>query len=143
MSFAVPQTSRQGQTDLPLHPRTHALGGEIAMARPRQREKRDRQMNLKFTVQERAWIDARAAKTQLEPFEYARAQVLAEKPVPTRRASPHHLDPLFLTHLSRVGNNLNQIARKMHALNIPPPPSLENLLSTVRELLMQAARDGS
>lgn len=113
------------------------------MGRPTKRVKRDRQMNLKFTAQERAWIDARAAKALLEPFDFARAQVLTDRPVTARRASPHQLDPLLLTHLSRIGNNLNQIARKMHAFGAPAPESLTPLLDRVRDLLAKAVRDGS
>jgi hypothetical protein len=114
------------------------------MGRPSKSEKRDQQLNLKFTLRELTWIRARAETTGLRPVDYARAQLLSDrltrKDVPPRS---DHLDTLFLLQLSRLGNNLNQIARKLHQFGSPMPSGLEPLLGRIRDTIAKGTRDGS
>jgi hypothetical protein len=44
----------------------------------------------------------------------------------------------LLVQLSRVGNNLNQIARGLHQFAVPTPELLSPVLSELRDLLRQA-----
>lgn len=112
------------------------------MSRPRKRETRDQQLNLHLTITEMAWVRARADACGMRPPDYGRAQLLAERPLPTRRRDRGgDLDPLFLIQLSRIGNNLNQIARRLHAFQMPVPDMLVPILEAIRELLHKASRD--
>lgn len=114
------------------------------MARPRKAERRTRQINIKLTEREQAWLHGRAKASGMRPAEFGRDQLLADrhilrKPPETGR----HLDPLFLSQLSRIGNNLNQLTRRCHLLNVPPPASLEPLLQLIRDMLRKAVAHGS
>jgi hypothetical protein len=114
------------------------------MGRPSKSEKRDQQLNLKFTLRELAWIRARAETTGLRPVDYARRELLADRPA--RKDAPEasdHLDTLFLLQLSRLGNNLNQIARKLHQFGGPLPSGLESLLADIRKTIARGTRDGA
>jgi hypothetical protein len=111
------------------------------MARPTKHEKRDQQFNLKLTRREFDFVCARAARLALRPVDYARAQLLAEWRVRTH-AQHGHLDPLFLLQLSRLGNNLNQIARRLHATRTAAPQALGALLEEIRELIRKGAGHG-
>jgi Bacterial mobilisation protein (MobC) len=144
MSFPVPETS-QGAKRLPLDPRTHALCEESTiMARPPKREKRDRQLNLKLTTREHAWVCGRAEALRMRLADYARLQLLSDRPRRSdTEASTPHLAPLFLAHLSRIGNNLNQIARRLHQLDLAAPSALEAALEEVRALIRKASGNGA
>jgi hypothetical protein len=114
-----------------------------AMARPKKSERREHQLNLKLTEREITWVRGRAASASMSSVGFGRAQLLAERPVrPQPGKSPGHLDPLFLIALSRIGNNLNQIARRMHEFRMPAPPALEPLLESIREIIRKASADG-
>jgi hypothetical protein len=141
MSFPVPETSRKGHgPDVPFEPQDAcALRKCETMARPTKHEKRDRQLNLKLTRREFDYVCARAARQR--PVDFARAQLLADRPVRTH-AQHGHLDPLFLLQLSRLGNNLNQIARRLHGRPAPPPAGLGPLLNEIRDLIRKGAADG-
>ena len=112
------------------------------MGRPSKHDKRDHQLNVKLTVREFAWVAKEATAIGMKPGEYGRAKVLADRPVavPVESMGPRH-DPLFLAHLARIGNNLNQIARKLHAFNVPAPEEIMPLLRLAREALQQASSD--
>jgi ABC-type transporter Mla subunit MlaD len=113
------------------------------MGRPTKSDKRDRQFNLRLTVRELEWVRARAVATGMQAADYGRAQLLAERPVRAlRKALAAHLDPLLLAHLSRLGNNLNQIARALNSRRMPVPPDLGALLAAIREIIRKAAADG-
>jgi hypothetical protein len=61
----------------------------------------------------------------------------------THESSQSHLAPLFLAHLSRIGNNLNQIARRLHQLDLAAPAALEAVLEEIRALIRKASSDGA
>lgn len=111
------------------------------MGRPTKQDKRDKQISVKLTVREFAWVAREATAAGLRPGEYGRVKVLADRPVETVvRAEGPQLDPLLLASLARIGNNLNQIARRLHELDVPAPEDLAPLLVLVREALQQVAR---
>jgi hypothetical protein len=143
MSFPVPETSRKGHGRMcPLNPRTHALCRNCeTMARPTKHEKRDKQLNLKLTRREFDYVCARAKRRALRPVDFARGQLLSERPVRTD-APRGHLDPLFLLQLSRLGNNLNQIARRLNVMRMGAPEGLVPLLEEIRGLIRKGAADG-
>ena len=110
------------------------------MGRPSKQEKRERQLNVKLTEHEFQWVAREATAVAMRPGEYGRAKVLADGPVETVvRAAGPQLDPLLLAQLARIGSNLNQIARRLHQLDVPAPEDLAPLLRDVREALQQAA----
>src|SRR5262245_33160024 len=113
------------------------------MARPRKSNRRDRQLNLKLSESEFNWVRARAASVRMEIVDYGRAQLFANRKVRklTENASRFHLDPRFMAQLSRIGNNLNQIARRLHEFHLPAPAELEELLASVRAII-RSASDG-
>lgn len=114
------------------------------MARPPKREKRDRQLNLKLTEREHAWVCRRAEAVRMRLSEYARLQLLLDRPQRSNpEASTPHLAPLFLAHLSRIGNNLNQIARRLHQLDFAAPSALEAALEEVRAFIKKASGHGA
>jgi hypothetical protein len=114
------------------------------MGRPAKRDKRDQQFNIKLTLREIASVRARADAARVRPVDYGRAQLLADRPLPRAAsiAAPH-LDTLFLLQLSRIGNNLNQIARKFNQTGLCPPSALEVSLRDIRELIRKGSRNGS
>jgi len=110
------------------------------MGRPPNEIKRDRQFNVGLTAQEHALLLARASRAGMRPVDYGRARLLSSREN-TRTvfgAPAPHLDPLFVAQLSRLGNNLNQIARRLNTLDLPAPPSLEPLLQLIRALITKA-----
>jgi len=114
------------------------------MARPSKSEKRDRQINLKLTVREMAWLRARAASLGMRPVDFGRAQLLSDRPIKMiARSGGPHLDPLFIAQMSRIGNNLNQIARNFHRFQVPPPADLQPVLQAIREIIRKASVDGA
>jgi hypothetical protein len=110
------------------------------MGRPPNKIKRDRQFNVGLTEREHALLLARAARAGMRPVDYGRARLLgsATEQVEPFGAPAPHLDPLLLASLSRLGNNLNQVARRMNTFDLPAPPSLEPLLQLIRSLIAKA-----
>jgi hypothetical protein len=114
------------------------------MARPPKREKRDRQLNLKLTMREYAWVCERAEALRMRLADYARLQLLLDRPRRSEsEAFTPHLAPLFLAHLSRIDNNLNQIARRLHQLDLDAPSALEAALEEVRAFIRKASGHGA
>jgi hypothetical protein len=105
------------------------------MARPTKSEKRIRQLNLKLTEREFAWVLRRAVAARIPVADFGRAQLLATRKVGKLPANLPHLDPLFMAQVSRIGNNLNQIARRLHEYRIPAPEDLEAVLVFIREII--------
>jgi hypothetical protein len=80
------------------------------MARPNKQphERREERFNLRFTIAERLHIEEQAERAGLHPTEYLRQRCLDYEvsPAPARAG----VDPSLLSALSRIGNNVNQIA---------------------------------
>jgi len=113
------------------------------MGRPTRAEKRDKQLNLKLTAREHAWVQSRAKASGKRLVDFGRAMILADRPLPARLpGAPTHLDPLFLACLSRIGNNLNQIARRLHEFDVTAPADLEPVLAALREMFGKVRKHG-
>lgn len=111
------------------------------MVRPKLPFTRDKQFNVGLTDDEFAALHRAARLAGMRPVDYGRSLLFARR-VPSRRlaeATPH-LDPLLLLQISRIGNNLNQIARRLHDLALPVPDELPGLLAEVRRILREALK---
>src|ERR1044072_2646821 len=110
------------------------------MGRPPNKIKRDRQFNVGLTAREHELLFARASHAGMRPVDYGRARLLgaADRGISAYGAPAPHLDPLFVVQLSRLENNLNQIAHRLNTLAPPAPPSLEPLLQLIRSLIAKA-----
>jgi hypothetical protein len=106
------------------------------MGRPKLQITRDRQFNVSLTETEWSGLQRAARLALMRPVDYARMRLLA-KPSGLLRAeqAAPQLDPLLLLHLSRLGNNLNQIARRLNELRLPAPDDLAPLLAEIRGIL--------
>ena len=114
------------------------------MGRPSKPEKRDQQLNLKFTCRELQGLRTRAAASSMRLVDFARAQLLMTRPARIRKpGEPPQVDPLFIAQVSRIGNNLNQIARRLNTLDILPPPTLQPLLEAIRDIIRRGTGRGA
>ena len=115
------------------------------MGRPPKREPRDHQINIRLTPREYTWVSMRALALGMRPVEFGRNQLFATRPVQEERQAPTQgaLDPHVVMHLSRIGNNLNQIARRLNQLQLPLPEPLEPLLAAIRDILRRATSHGA
>lgn len=109
------------------------------MARPRLKNPRDQQLNIGLTASELADVQRCARLAGMRPVDYGRARILGKPDRPMRMSHTlQALDPVLLVHLSRLGNNLNQIARRLNELSLPSPEELASLLSEIRAALRRA-----
>lgn len=109
------------------------------MGRPKLDIPRNRQFNVALTAREFADVERAARVTGMRPVDYGRAKLLSKPPRLTRGAyTVQPVDPALLVHLSRLGNNLNQIARGLHELSLPEMEELRALLSEIRAVLRAA-----
>lgn len=111
------------------------------MGRPKLPFTRDKQFNVGLTDDEFAALHRAARIAGMRPVDYGRAVLLSRR-LPTRRvaeATPH-LDPLLLLEISRIGNNLNQITRRLHELSLPMPDELPLVLAEIRGVLRTALK---
>jgi hypothetical protein len=113
------------------------------VVRPKHKIRRDRQFNMSLTQREFELLYTRAAACRMRPVDYGRSRLFGGSGKAAEAAgTAAHLDPLFHAQLSRLGNNLNQIARHLNTMSGPAPASLEPLLREIRALINDgAARD--
>lgn len=111
------------------------------MGRPRKSEPRDRQLNLSLTASELQGIERRALVVGMRPVHFGRALLLD----PLRGAAIAKVTPADNTNrlihgqLIRLGNNLNQLVRRLHQLKEPLPADLAPLLRDIRLLIARLA----
>jgi hypothetical protein len=75
----------------------------------------------------------------LRPNHFGRALVVDTKaPRSLQERSPSKIERLAVNALSRLGNNLNQMMRRMHQTGEPAPPDLEPLLRDIRQIINRA-----
>ena len=118
------------------------------MARPPANIRRDRQLNFSLTGDELTRLRDRAAAAGMHLVDYGRGLLLRRRaPVACtcdlERAQVTgaltNAARLLVHELRRLGNNLNQIARRLHGRAEPAPPTLEPLLREIRVLLNRGA----
>jgi hypothetical protein len=113
--------------------RTRALGSlQSDMARPKKYEVRNQQLNLKLTLREMAFVRAAAEVARMEIVDFGRARVLQDAPVRPQSEAIDDRRAILRASLARLGNNLNQIARMMHANGGVAPDELASLLRDIR-----------
>lgn len=106
------------------------------MARPRKSEPRDRQFNISLTASELGSIQKRAAALGMRPVHFGRAMLLSRSIEPALKSETNdNTQRLIYAQLVRLGNNLNQMVRHLHATGDPLPADLEPLLRDIRQIL--------
>jgi hypothetical protein len=111
------------------------------MGRPKINQPRSEQLNLSFTVGELASIKSRAEALGLRPAQFGRLVLLAKNARPTAHAAESSsMDRLIHQQLCRLGNNLNQMMRRVHETGEPVPADLEPLLVDIRQQIAKRAR---
>jgi len=89
------------------------------------------QVNIRMTVDDYIKVSDNAETIGLSVAEYIRRKS-TEKSLPKKRVSP--LDRKLFVELSRVGNNLNQLAKLVNS-GIRDPFSINRQLDEVKRLL--------
>jgi hypothetical protein len=111
------------------------------VARPKISDPRTEQLNISLTRAELDSIKNRAESVGMRPVHFGRSLLLQKgkqlDPGATEKSS---LDKLIFLQLSRLGNNLNQLVRHLHATGDPLPADAEPLLKDIRQILMRAAK---
>lgn len=110
------------------------------MARPRDKDgSRDEVYRLRLNQAERGALRAAAASHGVTPADFLRAAFLApSRPAQRSRGNTppgSFLDPAAVAALNRVGANLNQIARRIHAGDVIQSHELPEVLANVAQQL--------
>jgi Bacterial mobilisation protein (MobC) len=111
------------------------------VARPKTPEPRTEQLNIGLTRAELDSIKKRAESVGMRPVHFGRLLLLQNgKPVDPGAAEKSSTDRLIFVQLSRLGNNLNQMVRHLHATGDPLPADAEPLLKDIRQILTRAEK---
>jgi hypothetical protein len=108
------------------------------MARPRKTEPRDQHIAFRLTLVEAIAVSERATRAGQSLSDYARQATLAHRP--RRREATFALEPATFRQIRMLGVNLNQIAKRLNAQDLPAPPELAPLLAAIQALLERALR---
>jgi len=106
------------------------------MARPRLEETRSN-YSIRLSSAERREVEQRAALLGLKPTAYIR-KCIVQGTVRVVQEEGH--DPAKVRALVAIGNNLNQIARRMNASEAEAPPQLGALLEAIQEIVTESGR---
>jgi hypothetical protein len=110
------------------------------MGRPIVNEPRCHQLNLSLSATELAGIKRRASALGLRTAHFGRALLLEQEQRGTAKRQPeNNHQQLIYGQLVRLGNNLNQLVRRLHQTDEPLPADLEPLLRDIRHVI---AREG-
>lgn len=105
------------------------------MARPRKEppEIRRARLNLRFTAAERAQLAAAAGAAGVGLADYARRSVLGQAGLASlsKTTAIRRIDPTAVAALTRVGANLNQLARRANAGDLLQPGELPEALAAL------------
>jgi hypothetical protein len=91
---------------------------------------------IRYRESEWAQIVARARECRMPPARYVREVSLGVVP----RARRNRTEDRIIVELGRIGNNLNQLARRAHSKG--HPPTRDALRGTLEELLAVVRRIG-
>jgi Bacterial mobilisation protein (MobC) len=106
------------------------------MGRPKKLIRRDRQLNVSLTLTELNTVKSRAFSAGMRLADFARSRLLSGAQAPVvAAAAVSRIERLVYLQLKRLGNNLNQLVRRLHATGEPAPPHLDPLLKDIREIL--------
>jgi hypothetical protein len=95
-------------------------------------------MNFRLTLAEALSLRERAAAAGKSVSDFARDAALGARPGPAVAARPFALEPASYHQIRRLGINLNQIAHRLNAQDMPAPPELGPLLMEIRAALRNA-----
>ncbi len=95
-------------------------------------------MNFRLTLEEALALRERAARAGKSLSDYARDATLAARAIKSSPIPPFAMEPSSFHQIRRLGVNLNQIAHRLNALDLPPPPELAPLLRQIRAALQKA-----
>jgi Bacterial mobilisation protein (MobC) len=110
------------------------------MARPKKAEPLDQQLNVSLSLAEYALLRMRAEAMGERLSSYARTVLLERSFQVDATSLVSRYDRLVFQQWQRVGNNLNQIARQLNALEPAGPSDLDDALSQLRQLISEAKR---
>jgi hypothetical protein len=110
------------------------------VGRPKVYEPRCHQLNISLTATEQANITARAAALGMRPAPFGRALILGRDGSPAAREPQNNHKQLIYGQLVRLGNNLNQLVRRLHQTGEPLPADLEPLLRDIRHAIARERR---
>src|SRR5262245_9222135 len=110
------------------------------MARPRQNEARDQHIAFRLTLEEALALRERAARVGQSLSNYARDAALSRRPCPQCQEGkgPFAMEAGSFHQVRRLGVNLNQIAKRLNAQDMPAPPELAPLLAEIHSVLKKA-----
>jgi hypothetical protein len=105
------------------------------MGRPKNPNRRDRQLNISLTTAELETVGTRAQNHGMPKVDYCRWILLDGGKKSALPAPPEaRFDKLVVFQLQRMGNLLNQLVRHMHQTGVVMP-ELSSLLDDIRSLL--------
>lgn len=107
------------------------------MARPLEPNTRDKILTLRLTLNELIAVHDAASRAGLSVSEFARERLLKAHKARKRRVEPiPGIDPELWIQVRKIGVNLNQIAHRLNAAEVPfVPPDLDGLIAHIRRLL--------
>jgi hypothetical protein len=110
------------------------------MARPREAQPRNHHVAFRLTLEEAVALRECAAKAGRSLSDYARDAALSRRLSGQGREGrgPFAMEPASFHEIRRVGVNLNQVARRLNAQDMPAPPELVPLLAEIRAVLKKA-----
>ena len=99
------------------------------------------QLKLNLTATEYERIARRANAVGMRPTHFSRAMVLNTNGAhPPNGRTASNFEKLNYLALSRLGNNLNQMVRRMHQTDEPAPTDLEPLPADIRAIMDRAVK---
>lgn len=113
------------------------------MARPKLANPRIKKLGLALTRDEFVVAETRARNAGLRLVDYARASLLGEMLVAGAVLTQTRFDPATVEAWKRAGNNLNQVARQLNALQRVEATDVETVLQDLRCLIREAAQHGA
>lgn len=106
------------------------------MGRPKKFEVRDRQLNVSLTATEYESLVRRAQAVGMRPVHFGRSLLVDQsRTVDPKSGHGNNVVRLYIHHLSRLGNLLNQMMRYLHQTGDPVPADLEPLLNDIRGII--------
>jgi hypothetical protein len=98
------------------------------------------QLKLNLTATEYECVVRRARAVGMRPTHFGRALLSKDTAPPLDPHKPGNVERLSYLALSRLGNNLNQMVRRMHQTGEPAPADLEPLLEDIRQIMDRATK---
>ena len=108
--------------------------------RPKKQEHEKRTVRLPYvrlTAAERFDLEAKAERAGVDLSVWVRQQLTA---APAKRMTPQRVDASLISELSRIGNNVNQIARSLNRGRDEDPHHLNDVMHKLHSTLETVAR---